>query len=72
MFLEAEESRTHTVERRSHMSIFKFKIKYKDASGKEVEVEVSFDLPNLGKPEAAQLLRLSSPASVLSIRKVTR
>ena len=49
--------------------MFKFKIKYKDKSGDDVEVEISIGMPSLTNAAAATKLGIS-PSQIISIKKI--
>ena len=49
--------------------MFKFKIKYKDKSGDDVEIEITVSMPSLTAKDASLKLGVSS-SSIISIKKV--
>lgn len=49
--------------------MFKFKVKYTGTDGKQVEVEIAFNLSILDKLSAASKLGIS-PQQILTIRKI--
>ena len=49
--------------------MFKFKIKYKDKSGDDVEIEISVGMSSLTNAVAATKLGIS-PSQIISIRKI--